>query len=260
MPSSDEWIDAVLRRERIITLAGLALVVALAWLYLLRVSRQMADMAAMGMAQMVDWTFRDTALTAAMWVTMMVAMMLPTAAPMVLMFTTVNRRRRAQLEAPYVDTGLFTLGYLVVWGAFSVTATLAQWALHAATLLSERTLTATPLIGSGVLIAAGIYQVTPLKYACLARCQTPLGFLLGQWRDGRFGSFVMGVRHGLFCLGCCWMLMALLFVGGIMNLTWVAAITVFVLAEKVIPAGRAVSWTAGAVLLGWGLVVLRQAW
>jgi predicted metal-binding membrane protein len=189
----------------------------------------------------------------------MVAMMLPTAAPMVLLFVTVNRRRRAEFGEPYLDTGLFTLGYLLVWGAFSVAAALGQWGLHAAALLSHEALTVAPVVGASVLVAAGLYQLTPLKYACLARCQTPLGFLMGEWREGRRGALVMGLRHGLVCRGCCWVLMALLFVGGVMNLLWVAAISVFVLLEKVVPAGRMVSWGAGAVLIVWGLVTLAAA-
>lgn len=257
--SADGWA-AVLGREQVITLAGLACVVALAWLYLLRLSRQMSDMAAMGMAQMAAWTVSDVVMTTAMWAIMMVAMMLPTAAPMILMFATINRKRRVEDEARYVDTGLFTLGYLLLWCAFSVGAALAQWAFHGATLLSEDATKATPWLGSGLLVAAGIYQWSPLKYACLARCRSPLGFLLGEWRAGGAGALIMGLRYGLFCLGCCWVLMALLFIGGVMNLTWVAAITVFVVAEKLVPAGRAVSWATGAVLCGWGLIALRHAW
>lgn len=259
MRSTDGWA-AILGREQAITFAGLTCVVALAWFYLLRLSRQMSDMTAMGMAQMAAWTVNDVVMTTSMWAVMMVAMMLPTAAPMILMFTTVNRKRRASHEAPYVNTGLFTFGYLLLWSAFSVGAALAQWALHEAALLSDDATKATPWLGSGLLIAAGIYQWSPLKYACLARCRTPLGFLLGEWRDGNVGALVMGLRHGFFCLGCCWVLMALLFIGGVMNLAWVAAITVFVLAEKLIRAGRIVSWATGAALSGWGLITLLQAW
>jgi predicted metal-binding membrane protein len=118
-------------------------------------------------------------------------------------------------------------------------------------------MTARPVVGGALLIAAGIYQLTPLKYACLARCRSPLGFLLAEWREGTRGAFQMGIRHGAYCAGCCWALMALLFVGGVMNPVWVAAIAGFVLVEKLVPAGRVVSWIAGVALLGWGAWVLR---
>ncbi|MBI2016955.1 MAG: DUF2182 domain-containing protein [Candidatus Rokubacteria bacterium] len=195
-----------------------------------------------------------------MWAVMMVAMMLPAAAPMILMFVAVNRRRRTEGGGtPLVNTGLFVLGYLVVWTAFSVAAALAQWGLHSAALLSDDAMSAAPVVGALVLAAAGVWQLTPLKYACLARCQAPIGFLLGEWRDGNRGAVVMGLRHGLFCLGCCWVLMGLLFVGGVMNLAWVAAIAAFVLVEKLVPAGRAVSWASGIALLAWAAWSLAHA-
>lgn len=259
MIPADDWLEAVLRREGALTLLGVFVLVAIAWGYLVRTGREMSSMAAMGMMPMEAWTIVDVGLAAAMWAVMMVGMMLPTAAPMVLMFTSINRKRRAEQGPPYVDTGLFTLAYIGVWGTFSVAAALAQWGLQATALLSEDAMRATPLVGAALLVAAGIYQLTPLKYACLKRCQTPIGFILSEWREGRGGAFVMGVRHGVFCLGCCWVLMALLFVGGVMNLIWVAAITAFVLAEKLV-TGRAVSWMAGAALLVWGIVALRKAW
>ena len=249
---SDAALESLARRDRAVTLVGLAALAALAWLYLVRLGREMADMAAMDMAHTDPWTSADAGLAAVMWAVMMVAMMLPAAAPMILVFATVNRKRReAPGTAPYVNTTLFVLAYLAVWSAFSVAAALAQWGLHAAALLSGDAMQAAPLAGAVLLAAAGIYQLTPLKYACLARCQTPIGFLLGEWRDGNRGAIVMGLRHGLFCLGCCWVLMALLFVGGVMNLAWVAAIAAFVLMERVVPAGRLVSWTSGAALLAW---------
>lgn len=257
----DRWLEIAARRERALTLAGLATITALAWLYLFRLSEEMAGMAEMGMAHLEAWTPTDAALTAAMWAAMMAAMMLPGAAPMVLVFTTINRQRRAESSAapgaPLVNPGLFTLGYLLVWAGFSVAAAAAQWGLQTAALLSDEALTAAPLVGATVLIAAGVYQLTPLKYACLTRCRTPLGFLLSEWRDGNRGALVMGLRHGLFCLGCCWVLMALLFVGGVMNLAWVALITVFVLLEKVLPAACLVSRLSGVALIGWGVVTLR---
>lgn len=254
----DAALESLARRERAITLAGLALMTAVAWVYLLRLAGQVPDMAEMGMARMEPWTPVDVGLATVMWAVMMTAMMLPTAAPMVLVFTTVNRKRREAGGASYVSTGLFVLGYLAVWDAFSVAAAFCQWGFHSAALLSDRALTVTPFVGSALLVAAGLYQLTPLKYACLARCQTPVGFLLAEWRDGRLGAAVMGLRHGLFCLGCCWVLMSLLFVGGVMNLVWVAAVSAFVLVEKVVPAGRVVSWASGVALIVWAAWTLRQ--
>lgn len=253
-------IESLVRRDRAVTVAGLLALAALAWLYLVRLGREMADMAAMGMVSTEPWTAADAGLAAIMWAVMMVAMMLPAAAPMILVFATVNRRRRESPgPGPYVNTTLFVLAYLAVWSAFSVAAALVQWGLHSAALLSEDAMQAAPFAGAVLLAAAGIYQLTPLKYACLARCQTPLGFLLSEWRDGTRGAVVMGLRHGLFCLGCCWMLMALLLVGGVMNLAWVAAISGFVLIEKVLPAGRLVSAGSGAALLVWASWILFRA-
>ena len=253
------WIEVVLRHERTVTLAGLTALVALAWIYLLRLSHEAVSMAEMGMAHLGPWTPADAALAAGMWSVMMVAMMLPSAAPMILVFVTVNLRRGLDANAPYVSTGLFTLGYLLVWGVFSVGATAAQWGSQRAAVLAEATLALTPLAGAAVLVAAGLWQLTPLKYACLARCQSPLGFLLAEWRQGRRGALVMGLRHGLYCLGCCWALMALLFVGGVMNLAWVAAIATFVLVEKTVPAGRVVGWLSGGALIAGGVVMLGFA-
>ncbi|PYM49845.1 MAG: hypothetical protein DME14_07515 [Candidatus Rokuibacteriota bacterium] len=255
----DELIEAVARREGVAALLGLAGLTLLAWLSLSRLGHEMADMAAMHMAPAGPWSATDALLAGGMWAVMMVAMMLPGAAPMILVFATVNRKRRLGGEAdgaPYVNLGLFVLGYLAVWSAFSVGAALAQWGLHTAALLSEDAMRAGPVAGALILLAAGVYQLTPLKYACLARCQTPLGFLLSEWREGNGGTLVMGLRHGLFCLGCCWALMALLFVGGVMNLAWVAAIAGFVLVEKLVPAGRVVSWLSGGALLAWGVWAL----
>ncbi len=253
------WIEVVLRHERTVTLAGLTALVALAWIYLLRLSHEAVSMAEMGMAHLWPWTPADAALAAGMWSVMMVAMMLPSAAPMILVFVTVNLRRGLDANAPYVSTGLFTLGYLLVWGVFSVGATAAQWGSQRAAVLAEATLALTPLAGAAVLVAAGLWQLTPLKYACLARCQSPIGFLLAEWRQGRRGALVMGLRHGLYCLGCCWALMALLFVGGVMNLAWVAAIATFVLVEKTVPAGRVVGWLSGSALIAGGVVMLGFA-
>jgi predicted metal-binding membrane protein len=254
-------LDALLRRDRAVVGAGLASVTLVAWLYLLHVAHDMPvdDMAAMpGMAMTTAWTARDAALTFAMWAAMMVGMMLPTAAPMTLLFATINRRRVESGPAP-VPTGVFVGGYLAVWTAFSAAAALGQWGLQRAALLSTETLAVVPLAGGTLLVAAGAYQLTPLKYACLSRCRSPLAFIMNEWREGLRGAFVMGLRHGMACVGCCWALMALLFVAGVMNLLWVAAIAAFVLVEKIAPAGRVLSVASGALLVAWGIWVAARS-
>ncbi|MBI3028893.1 MAG: DUF2182 domain-containing protein [Candidatus Rokubacteria bacterium] len=219
----------------------------------------MSAMADMGMAmpQMTPWGPTDFLLVFLMWAVMMVAMMVPSASPMILVFATVNRKRLAD-HTPLIRTGLFLLGYLIVWAGYSLLAALGQWGLHSAALITPAT-AVTPWLGGLLLLAAGAYQFTPLKDACLSRCQSPFGFILTQWREGARGALVMGLRHGAFCVGCCWVLMALLFVAGVMNLLWVAAIAAFVLLEKVLPVGRLVSRLAGTILIVGGAWLLTAA-
>jgi len=245
--------------DRAIVAAGLLGVAGLGWLYIVRLGREMAVMAdmAMAMPQMTPWDLADFVLTFLMWAVMMVAMMVPSASPMILTFATINRKRLLD-ETPLIRTGLFLVGYLLVWAGYSLLAALGQWGLHAAALITPA-MAVTPWLGGVLLVAAGIYQFTPLKDVCLSRCQSPFGFILTQWREGAAGALVMGLRHGAFCVGCCWVLMALLFVAGVMNLLWVAAIAAFVLLEKVAPLGRVVSRFAGAVLILWGAWLLARA-
>ena len=148
---------------------------------------------------------------------------------------------------------MFLAGYLVVWATFSVLATAAQWGLHTVSMLSPMMAITSPLLGGVLLLAAGVYQWTPLKHACLSKCRSPLGFVLNEWREGGWGAFLMGLKHGAYCTGCCWSLMVLLLVAGVMNLLWVAAIAGLVLLEKVAPAGDRLGRVAGAVLVGWGV-------
>jgi predicted metal-binding membrane protein len=258
---SREVAETVLRRDRVVVLGGLAAIMALAWAY---VSYLAADMGKtnmgmeMVMPRMQAWSVMDFGLTFGMWAVMMVAMMTPSAAPMVLMFAGVNRRRREQ-QVPYAPTGAFLLGYLVVWAGFSVLATVAQWSLHTASLLSPTIAGTSPFLGGGLLLVAGIYQWTPLKHACLSKCRSPLGFVLSEWREGRWGAFKMGLKHGGYCAGCCWSLMTLLFVAGVMNLIWVAAISGLILLEKVAPAGDRLGRVAGVMLAGWGALMIAGA-
>ncbi len=249
----------VLRRDRIILLSALGLITALSWAYVFSLASDMRDMemaTEMVMPQMQEaWSVTDFALTFVMWAVMMVAMMTPSAAPMILMFAGINRRRQKQ-QVPYVPTSVFLLGYLVVWAAFSVLATAAQWGLHTVSLLSPTMVSTTPVLGGILLLVAGIYQWTPLKHACLSKCRSPLGFVLNEWREGRWGAFLMGLKHGSYCTGCCWSLMALLFVAGVMNLLWVAAIAGFILLEKMAPAGKRMGQAAGVLMIAGGIALL----
>jgi len=187
-----------------------------------------------------------------MWAEMMVAMMIPSAAPMILTFAMVNRERRKQ-KLPFVPTGIFLLGYLAVWTGFSALAAVAQWILHARALLSPMMVSTSALLGGVLLIVAGVFQWTPLKNACLTHCRSPLSFLMMDWREGKWGAFFMGLKHGAYCTGCCWFLMALLFVAGVMNVWWIAIIALFVLLEKVVPEGLGVGKVAGVLLVAWGV-------
>lgn len=233
---------ALPRRERAAILVALAGITALCWLYL--VSMPLMTMGA--------------AVTFLMWWVMMIGMMLPSALPMTLTFATVNRRRR-ELGTPYVPTAVFVAGYLLAWGAFSLAATGLQWGLERAALLTPMMRTSSPLAGGLLFVAVGLYQLTPLKHACLRRCRSPLAFVLERWHDGTAGALRMGVEHGAYCLGCCALLMTLLFVGGVMNLLWVAAIAAWVLLEKVLPAGEALARGAGVAAMAFGAWLIARA-
>jgi predicted metal-binding membrane protein len=180
-----------------------------------------------------------------MWVVMMVAMMTPSAAPMILTYATMNRRRQAQ-QGPFVSTTVFVLGYRLVWGRFSIVATLGQWGLHAAAVLSPMMVSTSPMLGGLLVLTAGLFQWTPLKSTCLGQCRSPLGLVMTEWLEWTWGALLMGLRHGSYCVGCCRVLMALLLVAGVMNLLWVAALAAFVLVEKGLPRGELVGRVAGA--------------
>ena len=246
-------LDAVLRRDRVVVMAGVVALAALAWAYVVYLAQSTGDIGSgMAMAQLQSWSAADFGLMFLMWAVMMVAMMVPTAAPMILLFATVNRRRREQ-ERPYVPTGVFLSGYVVVWSGFAALATVANWGLHVNSLLSSMMgANSSAYLGAALLLTAGIFQWSPLKYACLTQCRSPLGFLMAEWRDGAGGAMRMGLKHGVYCLGCCWVLMGLLFVLGVMNLLWIAALAGFVLIEKVAPGGHRVSRLTGLLLVAWG--------
>ena len=265
MDRSDR-LETALRHDRIIVLAALAGSAALAWGYMLHEARGMQQTGVcrcLGMAMSGPdtqaWSVAAIAPLFLMWAEMMVAMMIPSAAPMILTFARVNRQRREQAR-PFVPTGLFVLGYLVIWCAFSLAAGLAQWALHGAALLSPTMRSSSPVLGGVLLIAAGTFQWSPWKRACLHHCRSPLSFLLGGWREGRTGALAMGLEHGAWCAGCCWLLMVLLFVAGVMNMLWVAVITVLVLLEKALPQGPRLGAIAGIVFVTWGAWMIVTRW
>ena len=264
-------LEVVLKRDRLLVLGGLVIVSALAWGYLFQQAHGMHQMKmdsmnmsgmdmtgmdmsmSMAMPQIHSWGKLDLLLIFTMWAVMMVAMMVPTAGPMVLLFATFNRKRQEK-ERPFVPTSIFLLGYLMIWIAFSVIAALGQWSLHRAALLSPMMMSTSPVLGGSLLVAAGLFQWTPLKNTCLTHCRSPLDFFSSHWREGTTGALRMGLRHGTYCVGCCWVLMALLFVAGVMNLFWIAVLSVFVLVEKTIPS-RANKWVGrivGFLLIGWG--------
>jgi predicted metal-binding membrane protein len=239
-----------LRRERNIILGVLLALAAIAWGVLIWQSAMMGSAQGMGLTMGMS-----AALFLAIWVAMMVAMMFPTAAPMILMFRLVSARRRAQGQA-FVPTWIFTSAYLLVWSLCGVLAYLlalgVEWLAGQSMWLMEHE----NLFSGGVLAVAGLYQLSPLKYRCLSKCRTPLQFILTSWRDGTGGAFRMGVEHGLYCLGCCWLLFVILFPLGMMNVALLALITLLIFAEKVLPRGRQISQVAGVALIAYGLVVI----
>ena len=247
--------------HRALIASCIVLITALAWAYLVHLNRHMTSaieddtmMAAMGMVMRQPWGASDLLLTFVMWSVMMVGMMAVPALPVLLLFAGLHAQRVDRAMVPAVPS--FGLGYLIVWLAFSACATAAQWALHEGALLSSTMATSSTLVAGLILITAGVYQLTPLKTRCLARCQSPLGFLMSNWRDGSSGAFLMGFRHGIFCLGCCWALMAVLFVVGVMNLAWVGVLSLFILAEKIGLIGARVSRAGGAILIALGAVLV----
>jgi len=247
----------LLEPTQFVVLGGVATLVVMTWFDLWRRASEMHMHMAMAMAmpRQAPWDLADLGATADMWGVMMIAMMLPSATPMLVLFARSQRPRLGPAEGSW-RTGLLAAGYLVVWLGWSMLAAGSQWALNASLLLSPGAAVTSALTGGALLVTAGVYQLSPWKYACLVQCQSPLGFLLARWRDGRWGAFRMGLAHGVYCVGCCWALMALLLVGGVMNLTWIAALAVFVLLEKVLP-GRWLSYASGGGLVAWGLYVLQ---
>jgi predicted metal-binding membrane protein len=248
--SDTSVLEQLLRRDRTVSLIALLAASLLAWTYLLfgpGMDAQSMSMPNMVIPMASAWSSSYFALMLAMWSIMMAAMMLPSAAPMILLFATVERRRRG--SSPFPATAIFATAYVIVWVGFSVAAVLLQWQLDRLAMLSPSMATASAVLAGGALILIGAYQFTLWKQACLRNCRSPLEFITWHWNRG---PFAIGLRHGIYCVGCCWMLMLLLFIGGVMNLLWVALIAAFVLAEKTLPRAEWLSYGAGAALIGWG--------
>ena len=251
---------AARRRDPWALAGGLFALFAASWAWLIyqHWAMQHMDIVEMAMPSTGPWSAEDLVLIFVMWAIMMVAMMLPSALPMLLVYRRVVASRGA--NAPLgILTGVFAAGYLFAWTVFSAIATLAQWVLHAAALISPMLVVSAPSLGGTLLVAAGIYQWTPLKHACLARCRSPLMFLTTHWRDGPSGAFVIGICHGFYCTGCCWLLMAILFVVGVMNIAWIVVLATLVLAEKVLPKGEWIARASGIALIVWGGYLLATA-
>src|SRR3984957_2230195 len=248
----------LMRHDRALVLAGLTAVIALSWVWLMTGAGLQMEKMDMGGGQIMlmatPWTLGYVAMIFLMWIIMMAAMMLPSAAPAILLVIALTKQRggphakRASAE--------FALGYVGVWAAFSLVATALQWRLDRAGLLSETMASGSVVLAALLLLAAGLYQLTPWKQACLQYCRSPMEFLTRYWRQGSLGPVRAGAWHGAYCLGFCWMLMALLFVGGLMNLLWIAGLALLVLIEKLFPLGPRVSQLTGVALIGWGAIVL----
>lgn len=261
MPESSP--ATTLRRDRWVIIASLSGLVLLSWLYLWIDAQQMSNMSmpagGMGMAATMagegsgPWQPASLLMTFLMWSIMMVGMMLPSAAPAILLYARLTREKQ---RAPVPASWLFSAGYLVIWTLFSLGATLLQAALQSGGTLNPMLTSSSALLSATLLIVAGLYQWLPLKNACLQNCRSPLNLFMMHWRPGSLGALHMGMEHGLYCVGCCWALMLLLFVAGVMNLLWVALIAGFVLLEKLLPRGPILGHLGGIGLVLWGVGVL----
>jgi predicted metal-binding membrane protein len=249
-------------RDRIAVLVGLAGVAGSAWIYLLFDAARMHGMAMgdpVAATAMKPWTALDLSLLFLTWAVMMVAMMLPSVAAAVLTFAAISQRIAPRRPAARSVVS-FVVGYLAVWTGFSLVATGLQWVLDRLVLLSPTMVASSPVLGGALLTIAGLYQLSPLKSACLEHCQNPLAYLAQHWRHGVVGALRMGLQHGLYCVGCCWAIMGLLFVGGVMNLLWVAALSMFVLLEKLaLAGGGAGRWFSGLAAVAAGIAMMAMA-
>ena len=243
------------RWDQVLLTTSLLLVIVLAWLYLFVLADGMAAMEASGMdmsmASMRAWDFTDYWLMFAMWGVMMVGMMVPTALRAVMIYARIARASGDNYVV--ASTAWFVVGYVAIWTGFSAGATLLQAALENLGLLSMAMVSSSDNLGAGLLIAAGIYQLSPWKDVCLKHCQSPAQYLAGRFGPRTIDGLRLGAGHGGYCLGCCWLLMCLLFVGGVMNLLWIALITGFVLLEKLLPASYGLSRVSAALMIITGM-------
>lgn len=260
-------IEALLRRECLIVLAGLLLITVLAgWWVAIGAGTGMSTLAMttwrfpppVHAAMVESWSVGHALVMFFMWWIMMIAMMTPSASPMILLYGRAYRheQRQGKLPAGVVPTFVFVLGYLLSWAAFSAVATGLQWGLERVGLIHQMMMwSINPIFTAALLIAAGLYQLTPLKGACLEHCRSPAQYLAQHFQSGAAGALRLGWKHGAYCLGCCWFLMALLFAGGIMNLVWIAGLAIYILVEKVAPQGQLIARVAGALMVLVGLWV-----
>ena len=257
-------LEPVLRRDRWLTFTALVVIILLSWVYLL--SGAGMDMSAWEMTRMpadmdmepVQWTPGYVVVMFLMWWIMMIAMMLPSATPVILLAAALNRRCDPE-QTPYGTAGFFTLGYLLAWAGFSLIAVAGQWLLQINGALSGMLAVNHSMIAGILLLAAALWQFTPLKQVCLRHCRTPVRFLTERRRPGNRGALLMGLEHGVYCVGCCWfllLLLLLLFVGGVMNLFWIVGLAIFVLIEKLLPAGRQAGYLLALVPGIWGMILL----
>lgn len=248
-------------RELMLVAGGIGGVTALAWFDLWHRAGAMMPAPgtemSMAMAAPAPWSVPDLITAGVMWSVMMIAMMLPSAAPMLILFSSTQRSRTAAHRTAGPAAGIFAAGFVLLWIAWSCLAAAMQWTLQASVALSPELTVARMPLAAAILVVAGLYQFSPLKDACLARCRSPLGFLLSEWRDGAGGALRMGFRYGAFCAGCCWALMGLLFVVGVMNLAWIAVLSIFVLVEKTVLRGPWPGRVTGAALIAWALYLVR---
>ena len=247
-------VESVQRHDHAFVVAGLVGVSLVAWAYLISGVESFHG-AEVGLPSTELWTPRDFALVFLMWSIMMVAMMVPSASPMVVTYAAIRRKQHPD-ERAFGACVAFLLGYVILWTSFSALATLAQWGLQHAALISAAGASTNAIFAGALLLVAGVFQWTPWKQACLTHCRSPFLFIMTSWRDGTRGAFTMGLEHGVFCLGCCWALMALMFFAGVMNIFWLVALSLFVLVEKVVPAGDLLGRLAGAGMIGWGVYVM----
>ena len=247
------------RRDFLAITSSLSGITVLSWVYLLIMARDMAKPESLCMTAMRlhHWDAGYFWMMFTMWAIMMVGMMVPSAVPMILIYAAVARKAQSQ-GTPIASAGAFTAGYIFMWTVFSLCATVAQSQLDKAALLSPMMVANSPRLGAGLLMAAGIYQWLPLKDNCLTHCRSPFHFISSHWRPGNTGAFRMGIAHGAFCIGCCWVLMLLLFVGGVMNVLWIAAITIFALLEKVLPLGNQGGKVSGILMFIMGAMMMLK--